>query len=117
MEYAGHGRLKTSPRKELLPGRKQVFRVEKDGVAMHDVLARADERIPGRPLLEIVMADGQRVAAGRRTAAQARARAAEEIARLPGRVRALEPAEPPYCVEVSAALRAYAAEVRAQVAG
>jgi nicotinate phosphoribosyltransferase len=118
VDYAGRGRLKTSPRKELLPGRKQVFRIENDGVAVHDVLARADERLPGRALLEIVMAGGERLpAGGRRTLAQARARAAEEISRLPGHVRALEPAEPPYPVESSAALRAYAAEVRAQVAG
>jgi len=117
VHYAGRGRLKTSPRKELLPGRKQVFRVESDGVAVHDVLAQADERLPGRALLEIVMAGGQRLPAGRRTAAQARARAAGEISRLPGRVRALEPAEPPYPVESSAALRTYAAEVRGRVAG
>jgi nicotinate phosphoribosyltransferase len=117
VEYAGRGRLKTSPRKELLPGRKQVFRVEKGGVAIHDVLARAEERLPGHALLESVMADGRRLPAGRRTAAQARAHAAAEISRLPGRVRALEPAEPPYSVEISGALRAYAAEVRIRVAG
>ncbi|HBZ68371.1 MAG TPA: nicotinate phosphoribosyltransferase [Deltaproteobacteria bacterium] len=117
VDYAGQGRLKTSPRKELLPGRKQVFRLEKEGVATHDVLARADEKLPGRPLLEIVMANGQRLPAGCRTAAQARTRAAEEIPRLPGRVRGLEPAEPAYRVELSRALRAYAAQVRTRVAG
>lgn len=60
--YAGEGRIKTSPGKRILPGRKQVFRVEEGGVAVRDVLARADERADehggGRPLLERVMAGG-----------------------------------------------------------
>lgn len=102
--YAGTGRLKTSPGKAILPGRKQVFRLERDGIAAGDVVARHDERHPGRPLLEPVMADGRRLEAGRVSLDQVRERAREETARLPERLRALEPADPPYPVEISAAL-------------
>ena len=60
VEYAGRPRLKLSTGKVLLPGRKQVFRMERDGTADHDVIARRDEQQPGRPLLQRVMQGGQR---------------------------------------------------------
>jgi nicotinate phosphoribosyltransferase len=103
--YAGEGRLKTSPGKPVLPGPKQVFRVEEAGCAVRDVVARHDEELPGRPLLDEVMRDGRRLAAGRVSLEQIRGRAASELARLPSGIRALEPANPPYPVEVSEALR------------
>jgi nicotinate phosphoribosyltransferase len=114
--YAGQGRLKTSPGKAVLPGRKQVFRVVEGGVAVRDVVAREGEDGPGRPLLAPVMRRGRRVGAGAEDLAAARRRASQEIALLPERVRALAPAEPPYPVEVSAGLRDYAAAVRRRVA-
>jgi nicotinate phosphoribosyltransferase len=104
VEYAGRARTKLSTGKELLPGRKQVVRVERQGVADHDLLARRDEVLSGRPLLQHVMAGGRRLPAGRVTLDQARARCREELARLPPRVRALAPARPPYPVEISPAL-------------
>ena len=39
-EYAGKGRMKLSAGKRSLPGRKQVFREFRDGVAVRDVIAR-----------------------------------------------------------------------------
>ncbi len=113
--YAGQDRLKTSPGKELLPGRKQIFRVEQAGRAVRDVLARDGEPAGGRPLLETVMREGERTAAGRATLAAARARAATELARLPDPVRGLAPARPPYRVEISPALREEARKVRERV--
>lgn len=113
--YAGTGRLKTSPGKAILPGRKQVFRLERDGIAAGDVVARHDERHPGRPLLEPVMANGRRLPAGRVSLDQARERAREETARLPERIRALEPADPPYPVAISAALARDRDRARARV--
>ncbi|HKK08271.1 MAG TPA: nicotinate phosphoribosyltransferase, partial [Gemmatimonadota bacterium] len=101
VEYGGEGRIKLSPGKELLPGPKQVFRVEDGGEAVRDVLARADEEAPGRPLLVPVMEGGRRLEAGRHDLEAARRRAREETGRLPGRVRALEPARPPYPVRPS----------------
>src|SRR5205807_1233906 len=49
-------KMKRSEGKATLPGRKQVYRS-----ADHDVLALADERMDGRPLLGQVMAGGRRV--------------------------------------------------------
>lgn len=108
--YAGRGRLKLSPGKPILPGRKQVFRREEAGTAVGDVIGRAEEEGPGRPLLVPVMRDGERLPAGRVDLDSARARAREEIERLPARIRSLEPADPPYPVELSAGLERYTSE-------
>jgi nicotinate phosphoribosyltransferase len=102
--YAGRGRLKLSAGKVLLPERKQVFRVEEDGEARRDVLARHDEVQPGRPLLRKVMEGGRRLEGATPALKEVRAHAREELARLPPGQRRLERAEPPYRVEVSAAL-------------
>lgn len=105
VSYEGEARVKLSRGKELLPGEKQVFRIENNGVATRDVLARFGEKLPGRPLLSAVMR------AGRRTSPpepleRIRARALDEIARLPAALRQLSPANLPYPVELSAALLA-----------
>jgi nicotinate phosphoribosyltransferase len=110
-EYAGVGRLKLSPGKPILPGRKQIFRVSENGNDMHDVVAKADEHLPGRPLLEAVMRNGERLAAGRVDLESARAHASQQIAGLPDHIRAITPAEPPYPVEVSPELSRYQKEV------
>lgn len=106
VEYAGRGRLKLSPGKALLPGRKQVYRVERDGFAVHDVLARADEPPHGRPLLRPVMRDGARLPEGRTSLDEARAHAKRELDRLPAAIRALDPAPTGYPVHVSEPLAA-----------
>ncbi len=54
------------------------------------------------------MKEGRRLASASQTLEEIRARTAEEIAKLPERLRALELADPPYQVEVSEALRAEA---------
>jgi nicotinate phosphoribosyltransferase len=121
--YAGKGRLKLSPGKKILPGRKQVFRIEEgEGEgrrAVRDVIARADEEAPpgGRPLLVHVMAGGRRLPTGRVSLDEARERARDETARLPERLRTLEPPDEPYPVEVSAGLRAFQEEVAGRVEG
>jgi nicotinate phosphoribosyltransferase len=73
------------------------------GIAELDILACDDERLPGRPLLEQVMKSGRRVARPAVTLDAARARARDELDRLPRRLRGLAPAEP-YRVEISAQL-------------
>jgi putative nicotinate phosphoribosyltransferase len=103
--YAGQGRLKLSSGKSILPGRKQIFRVERDSLAVTDILAGHDEVHPGRALLQPVMKQGQRLLAGRTTLKSAQAHAAAELAKLPERIRALTPADLPYPVEVSEALK------------
>ncbi|MYE31506.1 MAG: nicotinate phosphoribosyltransferase [Chloroflexi bacterium] len=110
--YDREGRIKHSPGKATLPGRKQVFRQHHaSGVATRDILARADERHEGEPLLVQVMRGGERLPTGEDSLEQARERAAAEIARLPERLRALDAASPPYEVVVSEALRADAARL------
>jgi len=114
--YAGEGRLKLSSGKRILPGRKQIFRIEEDGEAIRDVLAREGEDHPGRPLLVQVMADGKRTGAAARDLDDIREHADSQIAGLPARIRALEPAKPPYPVDVSDELRRYQEQVAERVA-
>src|SRR5262249_12973079 len=102
-EYAGRPRLKLSTGKILLPGPKQGYRVERDGIADHDVLARREEEPCGRPFVLRVMVGGRR-SAEVPTLDASRAHAQEELSRLPRRVRELEPAVPPYRVEISSGL-------------
>lgn len=106
--YDGTGRLKLSPGKPILPGRKQVFRREQEGRAIGDVLARASEEpaAGGRPLLRPVMNAGERLDAGRVDLEASRERARREIALLPAAVRSLSPSDP-YPVAVSAGLEEY----------
>ena len=101
VEYAGRPRLKLSTGKVLLPGRKQVFRVEHESVASHDVIARRDEELPGRPLLHSVMQAGVRRESAPIPLNQHRDHARAELSRLPPRLRALTPALPSYPVEIS----------------
>ena len=112
-EYAGRGRLKLSAGKPILPGRKQVFRMAEGERDVRDVIARADETLPGRPLLIPVMHGGKRLPRARVDLASARAYARTQIARLPDRVRDIAPATPAYPVELSAALFRYQAQVAA----
>lgn len=115
--YAGRGRLKLSSGKGTLPGRKQVFRREDErGRAKSDVVARADESLPGRPLLRKVMEGGRRLPAGAEDLERMRRRTKEELRRLPDRVRSLDEADPPYEVEISAELQRYTEQVTREVA-
>jgi nicotinate phosphoribosyltransferase len=104
--YAGRGRFKLSPGKEVLPGRKQIFRFDRGGIADHDVLGRHGERLGGRALLEPVMRHGSRLPAGRVSPDAARAHARRELEALPPHLRAIEPAQPPYRVDISESLNA-----------
>lgn len=114
VDYAGRGRLKLSPGKRILPGRKQVFRIEVGGRAVRDVIAAHDEALPGRPLLRQVMAGGERLAEGRVGLPSIREHARAEIARLPETIQDLAPADPPYPVELGPRLRARLAELAAR---
>jgi nicotinate phosphoribosyltransferase len=115
--YAGQGRVKLSTGKPILPGRKQVFRIEENGRAVGDVIAQAHEVLGGRPLLRLVMQGGRRTAEGNIDLDEARERAHKELGRLPDRIQALAPADPPYPVLVSDCLQAYQHTVVRKVAG
>jgi nicotinate phosphoribosyltransferase len=114
--YGGRGRLKLSTGKPVLPGRKQVFRVEENGRAVRDVIARAEESLPGRPLLRPVMRGGDRLPEGTIDLNAARRHAREEIARLPEHIRAILPTERRYSVVASKTLLAYQDKIAREVA-
>jgi nicotinate phosphoribosyltransferase len=114
-EYASEGRIKLSSGKRTLPGRKQVFRVIENGAMAGDTIARADETLPGTPLLKQVMRAGRRIEAAE-PLADIRTRCLSEIAALPPTISSLEKAARPYPVAVSAALADEEREVRARIA-
>jgi nicotinate phosphoribosyltransferase len=96
--------MKRSAGKATWPGRKQVWRNTRDGIATHDVIAlAADEpRERATPLLEPVMRDGRRIAPAL-TLADLRSHRAAMVAMMPRAFRELStPVE--YEVERSAAL-------------
>ncbi|MYB76187.1 MAG: nicotinate phosphoribosyltransferase [Chloroflexi bacterium] len=115
--YGGRGRMKLSAGKSSLPSRKQVFRFQAGGTYTRDVIALADEDVPGgTPLLNPVMREGKRLPAGHSDLAAARERARQQRQALPPRLHALETADPPYPVEVSAALASERERLRAALA-
>jgi nicotinate phosphoribosyltransferase len=113
--YGGRGRLKLSPGKKILPGRKQIYRVEEKGEAVRDVLARHDESLPGRPLMRKVMEGGKRLPSQVTSLDEIRENRAREVALLPPRLRTLSEAVPPYPVDVSEALQRYQDRIASQV--
>jgi nicotinate phosphoribosyltransferase len=120
-EYGGEGRLKLSSGKKILPGPKQVFRVEEDGRDVRDILAGADETHPARPLLEVVMEDGRRSSPSteshRAGLDDLRRHTTTRVARLPERLRSLESAHPAFPVEVSERLRSRQARAATRLSG
>ena len=112
VEYAGRGRTKLSSKKQLFPGRKQVFREMEEGQMMRDTIGRFDELLPGTPPLIPVMQAGQRMPAGRISLDASRRHAARELnERLPPSLRRLIPGAGPYPVVVSDALQRDYAEL------
>lgn len=115
-EYAGEGRMKLSTGKRSLPGRKQVFREFREGVAVRDVIARDGEALPGVPLLRPFMRSGRRVE-GRQDLHHIRAYAQEQIDALPADLRALGSSRAPYDVAISSQLTQYERTTRERLIG
>jgi nicotinate phosphoribosyltransferase len=115
--YAGRPRMKLSAEKSNLPGRKQVVRQYEDGVAVRDVIATDDDAgHTGAPLLERVMADGERTEAGAPRPLDAlREHAAARVAELPDRLRALDRSEKDYDVVLTDAMKARLDDTRAEL--
>jgi len=110
-EYAGKARRKRSTGKATWPGRKQVFRhTDRAGRFEYDAVTVEGDEHGGEPLLVPVMRKGKRLGAPESLAA-IRERAAGQLANLPERLRALEPAASPYRVEIAPALRKLADQV------
>jgi nicotinate phosphoribosyltransferase len=112
-DYAGRPRRKLSEGKQTWPGRKQVWRtVDAQGRIRADVLSLENDKHDGEALIVPVMRGGKRVGPPP-SLAQIRERAARELARLPAPLRRLE-AGIAYPVEISAKLKALAAEIDAK---
>jgi len=81
--------LKKSPGKRTYPGRKQVWRVMRDGIAVEDVLALEGAQPPAdaEPLLRQVMKNGERLS--RPSLTEIRDRCRQRVATLPGEVTQL----------------------------
>jgi len=81
--------FKKSPAKNTYPGRKQVWRVMRDGIAVEDVLALEDAGPPpdAEPLLHQVMKNGARLSRPSLTALRDRCR--QRVAALPREVTQL----------------------------
>jgi nicotinate phosphoribosyltransferase len=97
------GVWKRSPDKQTVPGAKQVFRRVEGGRMTGDVIAAADERLDGEPLLVAAMRGGERVLdesldeIAQRTQAQ--------LGLLPGELRLATDGVDPYPVTLSPRLR------------
>lgn len=111
VELDGRPVLKLSTGKATLPGRKQVWRVRRDGAAAHDVVGLADGEAEGEPLLREVMRDGR--ATWSEPLAESRERARRERESLPGAVRSLDAAR--YEVRIDPALAAFRDRVAARL--
>ncbi len=111
VEYAGRPRHKRSQGKATWPGRKQVYRRLDDGVMSGDTIAIDGEALPGEELLEPVLRGGRRLEPPPSSLTDARRRAEDQLARLPGHLRDLE-TSPPYPVAISTELRGLAARTR-----
>ncbi|RUO23939.1 nicotinate phosphoribosyltransferase [Aliidiomarina minuta] len=109
--YAGKGRLKLSSGKPILPGAKQVFRVSDNEGYCGDTIARADEKLPGRPLLQEVMRDGRRLASHTQDLEDIRNYSQAQVQQLPARFRRLQKQDTPYPVAVSDKLSTYQHQV------
>jgi len=106
-EYAGRPRRKRSEGKTTWPGCKQVYRAFDDARYMtSDVLTLHDDRQKGEPLLIPILRNGKRLDPPKPLSAL-RECAADQLARLPEKLRTLDQAAP-FEVKVSDALRSLA---------
>ncbi|MBI2834613.1 MAG: nicotinate phosphoribosyltransferase [Acidobacteria bacterium] len=82
--------MKLSPGKQTYPGRKQIWRLFEDGMAVGDIMGLADEPGPsrGRPLLKRVMIEGRREFPPQ-PVEELRARCRAAISHVPASVRRL----------------------------
>jgi nicotinate phosphoribosyltransferase len=115
-DYRGIPKRKLSEGKATWPGRKQVWRsYDSEGCMRGDILSLETDKQPGEPLIEPVMRGGKRVAPAP-TLAQIRERSAIDLARLPEKLRQLQPGAE-YPVKVADALTVLAAQADAKTRG
>ena len=109
-EYGGRPCRKRSEGKATWPGRKQIYRYHMDdGRFDHDIVTTHDDRLPGEPLLQLVMKNGCLLAPSP-DFAELRRYAAAQLEQLPESLQALETV-PAYDVRISLALQSLAQTV------
>jgi nicotinate phosphoribosyltransferase len=114
VEYRGTPRLKLSAKKETLPGRKQVFRREKENQILSDELALENEVRDGIPLLERRLRDGRPV--GKRTPLiEVRRYVAASLEKFPDELKKISGAKAVFPVDFSPGLKKMRQEVRQQL--
>jgi len=114
MEYAGRPKLKSSEGKATWPGRKQVWRLFRDGKMIGDRLTVEGDPLEGKPLLRRYMKGGVRIEQPE-PLADIRVRAAGQLASLPEHFRKLEDS-PPYPVEISKRLQQLKEDIEKEIA-
>ncbi|EPC01115.1 hypothetical protein L861_11110 [Litchfieldella anticariensis FP35 = DSM 16096] len=107
VEYAGKPRVKHSPGKINLPGRKQIYRrLDSQGYYCGDLISLRDETVnEGESLLTLLVKQGQIDEAALAEADRARERVQHTLTRLPPPLCRLESTEPSYSVELSEGLK------------
>ena len=97
---------KRSPGKQTLPGRKQVWRLSRDGCAARDVLGLDSEAgLEGRPLLQCVMREGRRTRPAV-PVGDIQRRCRQRVAELPPALHRLGDEPASYRVDISNELQA-----------
>lgn len=91
VEFDGQPSFKLSAEKSFYPGRKQVWRVLREGVLSHDLLAGEDEGGEGEPLLQPVMREGRVLDSGLLQMEAVRREAVKRIATIPEALNDLGP--------------------------
>jgi nicotinate phosphoribosyltransferase len=106
--------MKLSEGKATLPGRKQVYRFkDAEGNFEKDVIALADEKVEGEPLLRKVMENGKLIY-NLPSLIEVRAAASANLAKLPEKYKQLKGA-PEYPVELSSKLETLIRKLRRRI--
>ncbi|HOW37132.1 MAG TPA: nicotinate phosphoribosyltransferase [Candidatus Pacearchaeota archaeon] len=91
-------KIKLSAEKQTYPGIKQVYRIEKDGKYQYDLLSLNNEQFSGKPLLEKVIKNGERLHP-KRNLSEIRNYCLREVAKMPEKSKQVH-AEP-YILKIS----------------
>ncbi len=112
-EFKGKGRAKTSPGKMTFPYKKQVYRIEEQGIYKKDIICRYSEDSCGEPLLKKVMEKGKKILPDQ-SLNHIRDKLKKELSKLPKRLLEVSPATPPYTVEISSSFKNFMIKTKPQ---
>ncbi len=96
-------KIKTSPGKITLPGKKQVYRIYKNGIMQKDIIAFEDENIKGEPILVKYIENGKVIY--NEDLEDARDRFNQNFSTLPNYLKTIKKSDLEYPLEISEKLR------------